>query len=77
MANRRNGYYAVHQDGDRHWHEAPERDRCGGSGAMRCYCGGDFCVCANFGEIDCMGCEDCDSRYEQDSTPTVETPDNG
>jgi hypothetical protein len=30
MANRRNGYYAVHQDGDRHWHEAPERDRCGG-----------------------------------------------
>ena len=42
------------------WCADPESDRCGGSGYHRCYCGGDLCVCANDGSIDCDGCEDCD-----------------
>lgn len=54
------GYWAEHQDGQRYWHEAPERERCGGSGTIHCYCGGDFCCCGNFGDIDCLGCEDCE-----------------
>lgn len=37
-------------------------DRCGGTGTLRCRCGGDFCVCHNHGEVDCDGCEDCDDE---------------
>lgn len=34
---------------------------CGGLGVVHCNgCGGDLCVCACGGEIDCDGCEDCD-----------------
>ena len=33
---------------------------CGGSGTRNCYCGGDFCVCHNHGEMECPGCEDCE-----------------
>jgi len=35
-------------------------DGCGGTGHMECYCGGDFCVCHNHGEIECPGCDDCE-----------------
>lgn len=31
-------------------------DRCQGTGSVDCYCGGDFCVCANGGERDCPRC---------------------
>ena len=44
--------------------EPPERDRCGGMGIFRCECGGDFCACANEGEIDCDGCPDCEPDDE-------------
>lgn len=37
-----------------------EGDTCGGSGVLHCYCGGDFCVCHNHGEVECPGCDDCD-----------------
>ena len=37
-------------------------DSCGGTGVLNCYCGGDFCVCHNHGEIQCPGCEDCDGE---------------
>ena len=33
---------------------------------MICYCGGDLCVCANHGEIECMGCEDCEPEQDDD-----------
>ena len=37
------------------------RGTCGGSALLNCYCGGDFCVCHNHGEVECPGCEDCES----------------
>lgn len=40
--------------------------RCGGSGMLDCYCGGDFCVCHNHGEVDCFGCEDCEGFDDDD-----------
>ena len=43
-------------------------DSCGGSGTIHCYCGGDFCVCHNHGEIECPGCPDCE-RDDDDYYP--------
>lgn len=34
-------------------------ERCGGLGIMTCLCGGDFCICENYGEYDCEGCAAC------------------
>jgi hypothetical protein len=42
---------------------------CGGSGYYVCYCGGDLCVCENYGEIECDGCDDClrdEDDYDDD-----------
>jgi len=43
---------------------ADEKDglnlRCGGSLYLDCKCGGDLCVCGNFGEVECYGCPDCE-----------------
>ncbi len=39
---------------------------CGGSGYLRCECGGDFCVCHHHGEVECYGCEDCDCDFDDD-----------
>lgn len=44
-------------------------DSCGGSGLLRCYCGGDQCVCHNHGEIECPGCDDCESEFDNEVTP--------
>lgn len=30
--------------------------RCMGDGSVNCYCGGDLCVCWNYGERDCPTC---------------------
>lgn len=38
----------------------PYSDRCGGTGHLDCFCGGDFCVCHNHGEVECPGCPDCE-----------------
>lgn len=67
MAER--GYWLTHQNGDRIWHAAPERNRCGGHGWIRCYCGGDLCVCGNQGEIECYGCPDCEGDDDDDWHP--------
>lgn len=32
---------------------------CGGTGELRCRCGGDNCACHNHGSIECWGCDDC------------------
>jgi hypothetical protein len=39
--------------------EAELPDTCGGTGSLRCMCGGDSCVCHNHGTVDCDGCVDC------------------
>lgn len=31
-------------------------DRCSNTGMVNCYCGGDLCVCYNFGEMPCPVC---------------------
>jgi hypothetical protein len=43
-------------------------DTCGGLGVLHCSCGGDsgFCVCHNHGEMECPGCEDCESDGSAD-----------
>lgn len=30
--------------------------RCQGDGTVDCHCGGDLCVCLNYGERDCPAC---------------------
>lgn len=30
--------------------------RCQGDGSIDCHCGGDLCVCLNYGERDCPTC---------------------
>ena len=44
-------------------------DRCGGSGTLYCYCGGDLCVCHNHGEVECFGCPDCEDADDYDYYP--------
>ncbi len=46
--------------GEWRWCAYPERETCGGTGFYDCRCGGDFCCCGNDGEIECVGCADCD-----------------
>ncbi len=38
---------------------------CGGTGSLNCFCGGDFCVCHNHGEVECPGCEDCERENDE------------
>ena len=58
------GFKAKHMDGTVYWHASKPSEGldvgCGGTRVLDCYCGGDFCVCGNFGEVECPGCEDCD-----------------
>lgn len=37
---------------------------CNGLGIITCLCGGDFCICLNYGEIDCEGCSACEGFGE-------------
>lgn len=32
-------------------------DRCCNLGVIDCLCGGDFCVCHNYGEMPCPKCD--------------------
>ncbi len=32
-------------------------DTCGNLGEVNCYCGGDLCVCLNYGSIPCPDCD--------------------
>ena len=36
--------------------EAEVCPRCDGDGEVNCYCGGDLCVCENYGERACPRC---------------------
>ena len=58
------GHTFKHQDGEKYWHATTRQDgldpRCGGFGIRDCHCGGDLCVCGNFGEVECFGCPDCE-----------------
>jgi hypothetical protein len=48
--------------GEPHPYFEPQRSGCGGTGMVNCYCGGDQCVCHNHGEMECLGCGDCDNE---------------
>lgn len=52
--------------GEPHPYFEPMHGGCGGQGIVNCFCGGDFCVCHNHGEIDCDGCPDCEDEDEDD-----------
>lgn len=41
--------------------------RCDGSGMLYCHCGGDLCVCHWHGEVQCIGCEDCEANDDRDN----------
>lgn len=62
------GYKAKHMDGSTYWHASTTGEGldncCGGTRSLHCYCGGDQCVCGNFGEVECPGCEDCEGDRE-------------
>lgn len=51
------------------WDDDPERvscPRCMGDGSVNCYCGGDLCVCENYGEKACPVCGgEGDVTYER------------
>ena len=54
---------------------APLDMRCGGFGILYCYCGGDFCVCANRGEIECPGCPDCEGIHDWEEATDADDSD--
>lgn len=62
------GYTAKHMNGEKFWHATTATEgleqRCGGMGVLNCFCGGDLCVCGNFGEVECFGCPDCEGEDE-------------
>lgn len=39
---------------------------CNGLGYIECFCGGDLCVCDNYGEIPCGGCDACEPGDDYD-----------
>lgn len=40
--------------------------RCGGTGTLSCHCGGDLCACHHHGEVECLGCADCEPEETPD-----------
>ena len=52
--------------------EAPP---CGGLGVLHCYCGGDLCICGNYGEVPCPGCANCEPEWEEDLDETADDDD--
>jgi RecJ-like exonuclease len=50
-------------------YDLPACPHCQGSGEVNCLCGGDFCVCENYGEKDCPVChgegEVTEERYDR------------
>lgn len=62
----------------------PERkdfcERCQNTGWIECMCGGDICVCENYGEMECPVCfgeppheDDFDEPLPEPTTPKDET----
>ena len=50
------------------WKPGEYCDRCQNTGTVDCHCGGDLCVCENYGEKECPCChgECCDSQFGYD-----------
>lgn len=42
-------------------------DECHNLGTVECYCGGDICVCMNYGEEPCPRCDGSPGPYLDDS----------
>lgn len=40
-------------------------EHCHNTGSLDCYCGGDLCVCENYGEYPCPYCEGNDFACEE------------
>jgi hypothetical protein len=50
---------------------------CQGTGTVDCHCGGDLCVCDNYGEMDfwkCGGVCDIDEDAIDDDPPSTTSP---
>ena len=45
------------------WKPGEYCDRCDNDGVVNCYCGGDLCVCENYGEMDCPRCHGMSAEY--------------
>ena len=56
--------------------DSGKENGCGGTGIVRCECGGDFCVCHHHGEVECYGCEDCDRGEDGDSDDGDDWPED-
>lgn len=41
-------------------------DRCQNTGSIDCLCGGDQCICENYGEKDCPYCYIASEGYRDD-----------
>lgn len=56
-------------------------DLCKNTGEIDCYCGGDLCICLNYGTMDCPACNgdfgDDDDLWpeEVDGTPAPKAED--
>ena len=54
--------------------EAVWCERCQGMGSVNCYCGGDLCVCENYGEADCPRCHGEGAYVPKASHDPTRTP---
>lgn len=61
-----------HAEDDEFWHDGTDGvtcPKCDGWGNIDCNCGGDLCVCTNYGERTCPVCggegDVSEARYEQ------------
>lgn len=50
-------------------YDMPQCPHCMGSGEVPCHCGGDLCICENYGDAPCPVCfgegEVTEERYER------------
>lgn len=45
-----------YEDDDYNEYDLPQCPHCDGGGEVPCYCGGDFCICDNYGYETCRVC---------------------
>ena len=46
-------------------------DTCQNTGYVNCLCGGDLCICENYGEMDCPDCSVAEYGNEDDDMPAL------
>lgn len=45
------------------WKPGEYCHRCSNTGEVNCHCGGDLCVCENYGEMICPRCDGMSAEY--------------